>query len=97
MNLTVDQLKNVEKYASLFLSPYEIAVLIDECPIQFIKELQSIKSPLALAYNKGKTRTKAEIREKVVSHAKMGSPTAQALAEKYIEEQKISEDVYYQV
>jgi hypothetical protein len=91
MNLTEQQLEEVYKNAELFLSPEEIAVLLDLDVKLFVREINSKKGPLYLNYMKGKTTSKKAIRENVVKMARHGSPQAEELAEKYIAEQKIAE------
>lgn len=91
MNLNKDQLQEVFDHAALFLSPEEIAVLLDLDIVQFIAEIKSKKGTIYLQYMKGKTQSKKAIRENVLKMAKHGSPQAEDLAEKYIAEQKIAE------
>lgn len=91
MNLNNDQLQEVFDHAALFLSPEEIAVLLDLDIVQFIAEIKSKKGVIYLQYMKGKTQSKKAIRENVLKMAKHGSPQAEDLAEKYIAEQKIAE------
>lgn len=91
MNLTEEQLEQVYENAALFLSPEEIAVLIDADVHQFMAEIKLKKGPVYLRYMKGKTESKKAIRENVLKMAKHGSPQAEDLAEKYISEQKIAE------
>jgi hypothetical protein len=91
MNISEDQLKQIFEYAGLFLSPEEIAVLIDVEVQPFITAVKSKKGEIYLQYMKGKTESKRAIRENVIKMAKHGSPQAEDLAEKYITEQKIAE------
>lgn len=91
MNLTDGQLQEVYENAGLFLSPEEIAVLMDLNVLDFIAEIKSKTGEVYLQYMKGKTTSKKAIRENVVKMARHGSPQAEDLAEKYIAEQKISE------
>ena len=91
MNLTEGQLSQVYDLAGLFLSPEEIAVLMDLDVSEFLSQIKSRKGEAYLQYMKGKTVSKKAIRENVVKMAKHGSPQAEDLAEKYIAEQKIAE------
>jgi hypothetical protein len=91
MNLSEQQLEEVYKNAELFLSPEEIAVLLDLDVKWVIREVSSKKGPLYLNYMRGKTASKKAIRENVVKMARHGSPQAEELAEKYMAEQKIAE------
>lgn len=91
MNLTDELLQQVHDNAALFLSPEEIAVLLDLDVSRFCAEIKSKKGFIYTRYMKGKTESKKAIRENVVKMAKHGSPQAEELAEKYISEQKIAE------
>ena len=91
MNLTDELLQQVHDNAALFLSPEEIAVLLDLDVSRFCAEIKSKKGLVYTRYMKGKTESKKAIRENVVKMAKHGSPQAEELAEKYISEQKIAE------
>lgn len=91
MNLSEEQLKAISDYAGLFLTPEEIAVLLDMDVQQFMAEIKSKKGLVYIHYMKGKTLAKKEIRENVLKMARHGSPQAEELAEKYISEQKIAE------
>ncbi len=92
MNLSDDQLEKINEYAGLFLSPKEIACLLDLPLVDFCETLLDLSHPGAIAYLKGKTQSKYEIRKKVVGLAKMGSPQAESLTEKYIEDQSLMEN-----
>ena len=91
MNLTDEELQEVYSNAELFLSPIEIAVLLDLDIPSFVQEINSKQGPVYMSYMKGKTTSKKAIRENVVKMARHGSPQAEELSEKYIAEQKISE------
>lgn len=91
MNLTDEQLQEVEELAGLFLNPEEIAVLMGIDGEAFM-ELVSMKSgPVYLAYFKGKTASKKEIHANVVKMAKHGSPKAEELAREMIVQQNSAE------
>ncbi len=92
MKLTNEQLGHIEEYAGLFLSPREIACLLNLPFAEFSEVLFDGNHPAARAYLKGKTQSKYEIRKKVIDLAKKGSPQAEALADKYIEDQRLFED-----
>ncbi|WP_372934999.1 diaminopimelate decarboxylase [Mariniphaga sediminis] len=63
MNLTKEQLGQIYENAGLFLSPEEIAVLIDVDVIEFIAEIKTKTGLVYLQYMKGKTESKKAIRE----------------------------------
>ena len=97
MILTEEQLERIREMGALFLSPHEVACLIgvegsdrETFLEQFYPESDA---PAYRAWKLGYTQSKYEIRKKVVSLAKMGSPQAEMLAEKYIEELEIDRNV----
>ena len=74
--------------SAALLPPSEIAILIDIPSDQHNLFCEVCKtSPIYAAYQKGKLRTKYELRKTVVKLAKAGSPAAEPLADKYILEQ----------
>lgn len=91
MELTIDQIKDIEEMSAALLPPSEIAILIDIPSDQhnlFCEVCKTHKSsPIYAAYQKGKLCTKYELRKTVVKLAKAGSPAAEPLADKYILEQ----------
>ena len=91
MNLSDEQLKDIEELAGLFLTADEIAILIDLDIDLFIAEISNKKSRAFAAYFLGKTRSKKKIRENVIKMARNGSPQAEELADAYIESQKLFE------
>jgi hypothetical protein len=91
MNLTEEQLVQIEELAGLFLNPEEIAVLMDLDAVVFM-ELVSLKSgPVYRAYFRGKTVSKKDIHANVVKMAKHGSPQAEELAREMIVQQNSAE------
>ncbi len=91
MTLSDEQLILIQEYSSLFLSPREISCLIDFDFDVFSDLLFDKSSPAFLAYYRGKTISKLELRRKVVPLAKLGSPQAQNLTEEYIRTQQQEE------
>lgn len=91
MNLTEEQLKEIEELAGLFLEPDEIAVLTNIDIDFFNQQLERKKGDIYLAYVRGKTISKREIHQNVVKMAKHGSPQAEELANLLIDKQKSAE------
>ncbi len=91
MILTDDQLKEIEELSGLFLSPREIAILMDLDGDWFAETIQSCSGLAYQAYFKGKTLSKKMIHENVIKMAKHGSPQAEELARDMIVQQKIEE------
>ncbi len=81
----------VEEYASLFMTIDEIAILLNMDPDSLRREIRFGKSPIAIAYLKGKLETIVEIRKQTVLFAKKGSPSAEQLIANYIANQKQNE------
>jgi hypothetical protein len=91
MNLTEEQIKEIEELAGLFLEPDEIAVLTNIDIDFFNLQLERKKGDVYLAYIRGKTISKREIHQNVVKMAKHGSPQAEELANILIDKQKSAE------
>ena len=89
MKLSDKDLKNIEKYAALFFTFKQIAILIDADIDEFITAVTDQKSNVFRAYQKGKLMKEAEIREQIIKMAEMGSPAAQDQALKLINKLKI--------
>lgn len=86
MTLTDEQLSTVEEYAGVFLKPSEIAILLNLDESKFRFWCSQKDHPAYLAYQKGFLKSKLEIRKNVVKLAKLGSPQAEELADKYIKD-----------
>ena len=91
MNLTEEQIKEIEELAGLFLEADEIAVLTNIDIDVFNQQLERKKGDIYLAYLRGKTVSKREIHQNVVKMAKHGSPQAEELANILIDKQKLAE------
>lgn len=91
MNLSEQQLREIEELAGLFLNPDEIAVLMDLDAQLFSETIQKRKGEAWLAYFKGKTIIKKQIHANVIKMARNGSPQAEELARQMIQEQNIAE------
>lgn len=91
MELTKEQLIEIEEMAAAFMPPSEIAILMHIDPESrdlFCEMCKSHKSADVFnAYQRGKLRTKYELRKTVIKLAKAGSPAAEPLADKYLLEQ----------
>lgn len=91
MILTDDQLMEIEELSGLFLSPREIAILMDLDGDRFAEIILAGNGKAYQAYFKGKTKSKKMIHENVIKMAKHGSPQAEELAREMIVQQKIEE------
>ena len=95
MELSTEKLKIIEEYSEALLSPSEIAVLID---VEYNDQslfcdmcINHRRTGVYQAYQKGKLKTKFELRKTVIKLAKAGSPAAEPLVDKYLKELSISE------
>jgi len=95
MELTPEQLTNLEEMGAALMPPSEIAILLKidiskrDLFVQICKTHKH--SPIYDAYQRGKLTTKLELRRTVVKLAKAGSPAAEPLTEKFIREQSMDE------
>ena len=95
MQLSDEQLQQVEEMAAALLPPSEIAILIriDADQRDLFCEIckNHTASDIYTAYHRGRLQTKYELRKTVIKLAKAGSPAAEPLADKYMKEQNIQE------
>jgi len=82
----------IEEMASLLMSITDIAAMI-ECDEMELRDAIADKSTdISKAYRKGKAQTTYELRKNEIALAKIGSPMAVELAERYRIEQNSDED-----
>lgn len=84
MNLN---LTDVENYAELLLTPTEIAVLLNQDISKFCHEAKKVGSPLQLAYQRGRLKTKTALRTSVINLMKKGSPQAELLVNEFLKDE----------
>lgn len=88
-----DQLNLLEEYAAALLPPSEIAILL-EIPASERKNF-GVRcrihegTPEYEAFHRGRLTTKLELRRNIIKLAKAGSPAAEPLAEKFLQEQNL--------
>ena len=90
MNLTDEQLGQLEEMAAALMPPADIAILL-QIPYGkhdlFVQICKSHKSTVIYeTYQRGKLTTKLKLRSTVVKLAIAGSPAAEPLAQKFIKE-----------
>ncbi len=85
MNLTEEQLVEVEQFAAAFMKPYEIAIIMELGPM-FIAAIEDPCTAVSQAYQKGFLSSKYQVNRKIVDLAKAGSSPAQAMANKLIQD-----------
>ncbi len=88
-----EQLQLLEDYASALLTPSEIAVLLD-IPVNARKTFNvrcrtHEGSAEYEAFHRGRLTTKLELRRNIIKLAKAGSPAAEPLAERFLQEQNL--------
>lgn len=81
MNLTEEQLREIEQLAGLFFSPAEIMINL-EIPLHLEDEFRDIillknDNPIFKAYNKGRITAEVELRQSIKQAALNGSNPAQ--------------------
>lgn len=84
-------LQKITEYAALFMSPNEIAILLDYDIKLFIQQIKLNDSDVNRAYNKGKIQTKASVRKRIIDIALKGSASAQEMVRDFIVEQSKAE------
>ncbi|MFN0276754.1 MAG: hypothetical protein ACKVPJ_13490 [Chitinophagales bacterium] len=88
MELSIEQLQEIEKWAGLWYNPDEICIAMglsfEDMEIRFYDETD----PVFQSYQKGKIITESKTRQKIQKLASDGSPSAQLLAHKYSNGQK---------
>ncbi len=93
MKLNDEQIEQLQEYAAALMHITEIAILLDIEPdkrtLFEMKCKQDVASPLYKAFNKGRLTTKLDLRRNIIKLAKAGSPAAEPLAIKFINEQMI--------
>lgn len=91
MELTEEQLNQLEEMSAALMPPSDIAILLDIPHDQqelFIQICKSHKQTVIYQkYHKGKLSTKLALRQTIVKLAKAGSPAAEPIAQKFIREQ----------
>lgn len=75
--VSTEQLKEIEDFASLMLTPTEVALAVGMEPKDFLNSLELKEDELYKAYMKGHLRTKAENNRAILQMAKAGSSPAQ--------------------
>ena len=79
MNLTTDQLKEIESMASLFFTPEEIAINIEVDPDEFVEMLVAKTGDGYKRYIKGSLSTEVDLRRAILKAALHGSTPAQQM------------------
>ena len=78
MNLTEEQLKEVEQFAEWLFSPQEISIILELDEKLFQQALRDKLHPVHKSYMTGKYRTEALMRQRAITFMKQGSTPALA-------------------
>lgn len=92
MNLTDSEILTLRDYAGLLLSISDIAILLSVDEDELREEISNKTSHISKVYRLGKMLTIVELRKQEIDMAKLGSPMAVELTQKYIIEQKLNEN-----
>jgi hypothetical protein len=88
IQLTDEQLLEVEDMSASLMTPAEIAILLGSDADQFKYTINNKPGhPVYIAYYKGRLKTKLTLRKMVIKLAEKGSPQAEMLADKYLRDQ----------
>ena len=91
--MTDEQIQQLQEYASALLTPSEIAILLDIPPNERSAFCVRCRTQTGTAeyeaFQRGRLATKLALRRNVIKLAKAGSPIAEQLAEKFLQEQNI--------
>jgi len=90
--MTEEQLSIIDDMAAHFMTPKEIAIVLEVDYESFQLALSDPTSQEYSHYHKSKITSILEIRRKVVKMAKSGSPQAEMLVTGFMNEQKIKEE-----
>lgn len=80
MKLTKEDLTEVENLAAIFFHPDEVAIVLGLNRADLEDELLDEEGEVYQAYQRGKLKSKAELRKSILTLAKQGSGPAQTLA-----------------
>lgn len=76
MTFTEKELEQIEQLASLYLPVTDIATVMGVRPEELRKQIRIKEDPVAIAYQKGKTMRKMQLRKQEIQLAQVGSPLA---------------------
>ena len=92
MEYNSNQLEKVQEFAGLLMTVSDISVLIGVNEDSFREDISNKNTAVSIAFRKGQIETVLELRKQEIEMAKLGSPLAVELIQKYIIDQKMSEN-----
>lgn len=91
MQYSPEQLKTIKELASQLMRPEHIALLIEVDQDEFRRNIKHKGSVVYLAYETGKAETILELRKQELKLAKLGSPLAVEMVQKFLIDQEQNE------
>lgn len=92
MEYNDSQLEKVKELAGLLMNVNDISVMIGVNEDNFREDIGNKNTAISIAFRKGQIETALEMRKQEIEMAKLGSPMAIELIQKYIIDQKMSEN-----
>ena len=92
MEYNEEQLNKIEEYAALLTTISDMAVLLDIDEDDLRNDIALKTTAVSIRYRKAKALTELELRRQEIELAKLGSPIAIDLVQKYKLNQQISEN-----
>lgn len=92
MEYNEELLLKIEEYAGLLTSISDIAVLLDLNEDELRDDITNKMTTVSLRYRKAKAATELKLRRQEIDLAKLGSPIAIDLVQKYKLTQQLSEN-----
>ena len=86
MKLTPEQLQEIENLGGYFFTYDEVAIVLGLDADQLEQQLTASGSQAYQAYQRGKLRSKLELRKTILTQAKQGSGPAQTMAARILDE-----------
>lgn len=86
-----ESLNRLKEYAAHFMRLDEIAVLLDIDEESFREEIADKRSEVSKVYRKARAESVFTLRQKIMKLARNGSPQAEILVNRFIEDQLLSE------
>ncbi len=91
MQYSAQQLQKIKEMASQLMRPEHIALLIDVDQEEFRRNIKHKGSAAYLAYETGKAETILELRKQELKLARLGSPLAVEMVQKFMIDQEQNE------
>ncbi len=92
MNLTEEQLEQLEDLAAACMKTREICMIMELDHDEFMNDLKDTASPVFIAHQKGFLTTKYLVNKKLIDLAKAGSSPAQTASIKLILEKELEDE-----